>query len=63
MIEGKLLNLCALSCTTGILISLSYDNGGGKGGMHTKALGTVTFANSCAHRGSERSDLAQRRSF
>lgn len=51
MIKDKLLNLCALSCTTGILISLSYDNGGGKGGVHTKAPGTVTFANSCAHRG------------
>lgn len=40
MIEDKLLNLCALSCTMGILISLSYDNGGGKGGMHTKVPGT-----------------------
>lgn len=46
MIEGKLLNLVPCLAQWGILISLSYDNGGGKGGMHTKAPDTVTFANS-----------------
>lgn len=31
----------------GILISLSYDNGGGQGGIHTKALGTEFFGVQC----------------
>lgn len=43
MIEGKLLNLCALSCLHNRDTNLSYDNGGGKGGMYTKALGTELF--------------------